>query len=55
MKMREVRQSEQYPGGVYNAAIRHAMDCRGEIFDILTRFQTEGLHDEPVEDRRLRY
>ncbi len=31
------------------------MDCRGEIFDILTRFQTEGLHEEPVEDRRSGY
>ena len=46
--MHEVRQSEQYPRGVYNAAIRQAMDRRGDVFDILARFQTEGLHDTPL-------
>lgn len=55
VRMREVRQSERYPRGEYNAAIRHAMDRRGEIFDILARFQTEGRHDRPVEERRAGY
>ncbi|MGH3621709.1 MAG: lysine--tRNA ligase [Sciscionella sp.] len=55
VRMREVRQSERYPRGEYNAAIRHAMDRRGEIFDILARFQTEGRHDQPVEERRAMY
>jgi lysyl-tRNA synthetase class 1 len=55
VQMREVRQSEQYPRGVYNAAIRHAMDQRGEIFDILAQFQTEGRHDKPIEQRRAEY
>ncbi|MDP8931767.1 MAG: lysine--tRNA ligase [Actinomycetota bacterium] len=55
VKMREVRQSEQYTRGLYNAAIRQAMDHRGEVFDILARFQTEGLHDRPVEERRSTY
>ena len=55
VRMREVRQSEQYPAGTYNAAIRTAMDRRGEVFDILSRFQTEGRHDQPVEERRAAY
>ncbi|KWX06043.1 hypothetical protein TH66_00110 [Carbonactinospora thermoautotrophica] len=55
VRMREVRQSEQYPRGTYNAAIRRAMDRRGEVFDILSRFQTEGLHDKPLEERRAEY
>jgi lysyl-tRNA synthetase class 1 len=53
--MREVRQSERYPRGTYNAAIRHAMDRRGEVFDILSRFQTEGRHDQPAQERRAAY
>ncbi|MBV9012884.1 MAG: lysine--tRNA ligase [Pseudonocardiales bacterium] len=55
VRMREVRQSEQYPRGTYNAAIRHAMDRRGEVFDILAQFQTEGLHDRPLAQRRAEY
>ncbi|OLF04404.1 lysine--tRNA ligase [Actinophytocola xinjiangensis] len=55
VRMREVRQSEQYPAGVYNAAIRQAMDRRGDVFDILASFQTEGRHDQPVEQRRAAY
>lgn len=55
VRMREVRQSEQYPSGTYNAAIRQAMDRRAEVFDILSRFQTEGRHDQPVEERRAAY
>jgi lysyl-tRNA synthetase class 1 len=31
------------------------MDKRGEVFDILAGFQTEGLHDRPVEERRAEY
>ncbi|MGH3776945.1 MAG: lysine--tRNA ligase [Pseudonocardiaceae bacterium] len=53
--MREVRQSEQYPRGTYNAAIRHAMGRRGEVFDILAQFQTEGLHGGPPAQRRAEY
>uniref|UniRef100_UPI003F492EF4 lysine--tRNA ligase n=1 Tax=Pseudonocardia sp. CA-138482 TaxID=3240023 RepID=UPI003F492EF4 len=53
--MREVRQSEQYPRGAYNPAIRRAMDRRGEVFDILARFQTEGLHSTPAAERRAGY
>ncbi|MGY1984298.1 lysine--tRNA ligase [Nocardia gipuzkoensis] len=53
--MREVRQSQQYPAGAYNASIRRAMDRRGEIFDILERFQTEGRHESPVTERRAAY
>lgn len=55
VSMREVRQSERYPAGTYNSAIRHAMDERGQVFDILAGFQTEGLHDKPVEERRTLY
>jgi lysyl-tRNA synthetase class 1 len=55
VRMREVRQSRRYPAGTYNAAIRTAMDRRGEVFDILARFQTEGRHGEPAGDRRAGY
>lgn len=55
VQMHEIRQSQQYPRGTYNAAIRKAMAERGRIFDILARFQTEGMHDTPVEERRARY
>lgn len=55
VKMHEVRQSERYPAGTYNAAIRRAMDNRGQVFDILASFQTEGRHDRPVEERRAAY
>lgn len=55
VKMREIRQSQRYPQGVYNSAIRHAMDVRGQVFDILASFQTESLHDKPAEERRAAY
>ncbi|MGH3917103.1 MAG: lysine--tRNA ligase [Pseudonocardiaceae bacterium] len=55
IRMRQVRQSTQYPGGVYNAAIRRALDCRGLIFDTLVAQQTPGRHDGPQEERRDRY
>ncbi|MBF6183385.1 lysine--tRNA ligase [Nocardia otitidiscaviarum] len=55
VKMREVRQSVAYPAGTYNAQIRVALDRRGEIFDILETFQTEGRHDAPLEERRAAY
>ncbi|MGH3814392.1 MAG: lysine--tRNA ligase [Pseudonocardiaceae bacterium] len=53
--MHEVRQSEQYPRGTYNAAIRQSMDQRDGVFDILARFQTEGLHDKPIAERKATY
>lgn len=53
--IRGVRQSERYPSGAYNAAIRRAMDRRAAIFDILAGFQTEGRHDRPLERRRAEY
>ncbi|GAA5054860.1 lysine--tRNA ligase [Nocardia callitridis] len=55
VRMREIRQSEQYPAGTYNASIRQAMDHRAEAFDILERFQTEGRHERSVEDRKAAY
>ena len=55
IEMCEIRQSAHYPTGTYNAAIRTAMDRRGEIFDILAEHQTEGLHERSREDRRRLY
>lgn len=55
VRMHEVRQSELYPRGTYNAAVRQAMDRRAEVFDILAQFQTEGLHDRPLAQRRAEY
>jgi lysyl-tRNA synthetase, class I len=55
VRMHEIRQSEQYPQGTYNASIRLAMEQRGQIFDILADFQTEGLHDETADERRAVY
>jgi lysyl-tRNA synthetase class 1 len=55
VRMHEVRQSANYPVGTYNPAIRHAMQQRGQVFDILSSFQTEGRHDQPLEQRRAEY
>ena len=55
VSMHEIRQSRQYPRGVYNAAIRYTMDRRAEIFDILASFQTEGRQTTPIEERRAAY
>ena len=55
VSMREIRQSERYPRGEYNSAIRYAMDRRAEIFDILARFQTESIQAQPIEQRRANY
>jgi lysyl-tRNA synthetase class 1 len=55
VRMHEVRQSERYPSGVYNASIRRAMDERTVVFDVLEARQTAGRHDLPVEVRRERY
>ncbi|MFI9508612.1 lysine--tRNA ligase [Nocardia sp. NPDC052566] len=55
VRMRHVRQSEQYPAGVYNASVRKAMDARGHVFDILETFQTEGRHEKPLVERRAAY
>ena len=40
VRMREVRQSQQYPRGTYNAAIRQAMDRRG-------RYSTSSPSSKP--------
>ncbi len=53
--LHEVRQSEQYPAGAYNASIRRAMDARERIFDTLAAQQTSGRHDKPAEERRRAY
>ncbi|HEX3833652.1 MAG TPA: lysine--tRNA ligase [Solirubrobacteraceae bacterium] len=55
IQMTEVRQSERYPRGVYNAAIRRAMDERGLVFDTLAGQQTPGRHERPREERRREY
>ena len=55
IEMHGVRQSVQYRSGVYNAAIRRAMDERGLVFDILAEQQTAGRHDAPAEERRAKY
>jgi lysyl-tRNA synthetase class 1 len=55
IRMHEVRQSEQYPVGTYNAAIRRAMDERGPVFDTLAAQQTAGRHEKPLEERRREY
>ena len=55
VRMHEIRQSTQYPGGAYNAAIRRAMDCREMVFDTLAEQQTAGRHDRPAEDRRREF
>lgn len=55
VQMVERRQSIHYPRGDYNAAIRTAMERRGDVFDILAGFQTPGRDDRPVEERRAAY
>ncbi|MBV9819893.1 MAG: lysine--tRNA ligase [Solirubrobacterales bacterium] len=53
--MTEVRQSEQYPKGSYNVAIRRAMDERGFVFDTLEGQQTRGRHERSAAQRRAEY
>ncbi|MGI8713905.1 MAG: lysine--tRNA ligase [Solirubrobacteraceae bacterium] len=55
IRMTEVRQSQRYPIGIYNAAIRRAMDERGLVFDTLAGQQTKGRHERSVQDRRRDY
>jgi lysyl-tRNA synthetase class 1 len=55
IRMFEVRQSERYPAGAYNAAIRRAMDERTLIFDTLAGQQTAGRHERSLDDRRREY
>jgi lysyl-tRNA synthetase class 1 len=55
IRMTEVRQSERYPAGAYNASIRRALDERGLVFDTLAGQQTAGRHDRPLEERRREY
>jgi lysyl-tRNA synthetase class 1 len=55
IELHEVRQSERYPVGAYNAEIRRAMDARALIFDTLAAQQTSGRHEKPLEQRRREY
>jgi lysyl-tRNA synthetase, class I len=55
IQMTEVRQSERYPAGAYNASIRRAMDERGFIFDTLAGQQTAGRQERPLAQRRREY
>lgn len=50
-----LRQSERYASGVYNKSIRHAMNNRFMIYDILSGFQTETHRDADSEERRRNY
>jgi lysyl-tRNA synthetase, class I len=55
IRMTERRQSELYPAGTYNAAIRRAMDERERVFDTLAEQQTAGRHETSVDQRRRAY
>ncbi len=55
IRMTERRQSELYPAGTYNAAIRRAMDERERVFDTLAEQQTAGRHETSLEQRRRAY
>jgi lysyl-tRNA synthetase, class I len=55
IRMTERRQSQLYPIGTYNAAIRRAMDEREPVFDTLAEQQTAGRHEASAEERRRAY
>ena len=55
IRMHEVRQSQRYPAGTYNDAIRRAMDERGLVFDTLAGQQTAGRHERSADERRRAY
>ncbi len=55
IRMTERRQSELYPIGTYNPAIRRAMDERARVFDTLAEQQTAGRHETTLEERRRAY
>jgi hypothetical protein len=52
IEMTEVRQSEPYRSGRYNAAIRRTMERQGLVFDTLAEQQTIGRDARPIEERR---
>ncbi|MEP7026075.1 MAG: lysine--tRNA ligase, partial [Actinomycetota bacterium] len=55
IQIQGVLQSERYPRGDYNPAIRRAMDQRGVIFRALAAQQTAGRQDQPAGDRERKY
>lgn len=55
IRPRYIRQSREYPAGRYTDSIVTAMNRRGEIFDILAKYQTKGGDDRPLEERRAAY
>ncbi|MBX2800806.1 MAG: lysine--tRNA ligase [Myxococcales bacterium] len=55
VRCRWVRQSEMYPAGAYRQQIHTALTRRHEIFDILSRYQTEKLQTVSVEERRAAF
>ncbi len=55
IQVQAVRQSQRYPRGDYNEAIRRAMDKRAMIFDTLAAQQTAGRHDQPAGERSRDY
>jgi lysyl-tRNA synthetase class 1 len=55
IEMTEVRQSDRYRSGLYNAEIRRAMDERGLVFDTLAELQTAGRDERLIEERRRQY
>ena len=55
IEMHEVRQSERYPAGAYNAEVRRAMDARELVFDTLAAQQTAGRHERSLAQRRAEY
>ncbi|MCB9683372.1 MAG: lysine--tRNA ligase [Alphaproteobacteria bacterium] len=52
---RWVRQSEQYPANTYRDAVKTALTRRHELFDVVSRYQTEKLQERSVEERRADY
>ncbi len=52
---RWTRQSEMYRSGVYQEAVHCALRDRLELFDILSKYQTESRQEVPFAERRKNY
>lgn len=55
LDVRWISQSEQYALGTYADAIHTSMVRRGEIFDILARYQTESRQTASADERRAAF
>jgi lysyl-tRNA synthetase class 1 len=55
VRPRQIRQAAAYRAGTYGPSVVRALERRGEIFDVLARYQTSDRHARPLAERRREY